>query len=79
VSRYVAGLPVTQSEPCPDIGPSIKIGGTFRQWGDVDCDGDVDVVDANKIQQYVDGGSPSQNSGCPAFGSSVTIDVVGSL
>lgn len=79
VLNYVAVLPVTQTEPCPDIGPAIKINGTLRKRGDVDCDGDVDSVDSLKIQQYVGGGNPSQNPGCPAFGSSVTIDVVGSL
>ncbi len=79
VLNYVAVLPVAQTEPCPDIGPVVKINGTLRKRGDVDCDGDVDAVDSLKIQQYVGGGNPSQNPGCPAFGSSVTIDVVGSL
>jgi subtilisin family serine protease len=79
VSSYGVGLPVAQTDPCPDIGPTIKVNGTLRKWGDVDCDGNVNLADAVKIQQYVDGGQPSQNPGCPAFGSSVTIDVVGSL
>ncbi len=36
--------------------------------GDVDCDGDVDPVDALKIQRYDAGLSVSQNNPCPNLG-----------
>jgi ubiquinone biosynthesis protein UbiJ len=46
--RHVAVLPVSQSEPCPDIGSEVA-----SIFGDVDCDDDVDAVDALKILRYV--------------------------
>jgi CSLREA domain-containing protein len=44
VLRYAAGLSITQSEPCLDIGE----GPLTSQWnqGDVDCSGGVNSVDA---------------------------------
>ncbi len=38
------------------------------QFGDVDCDGDVDGVDALKIQRQVAGLSVDQEPGCPVIG-----------
>jgi hypothetical protein len=46
-------LPVSQQEPCPDIGDTVSVDGTPRLWGDVDGDGEVNAVDALKILRYV--------------------------
>jgi hypothetical protein len=45
VLRHSASLPVTQSEPCPDLGEDM--GG--HPFGDVDCSNLVNAVDALKI------------------------------
>jgi Tol biopolymer transport system component len=61
--RHVAGLPVSQTEPCPDIGTNVA-----SVWGDVDCDGDVDSVDALKILRFVAALSVAQTEPCPDIG-----------
>jgi len=43
-------------------------------WGDVDCDGDVDAVDALKILRHVVRLAVSQEEPCPDIGSTVTVD-----
>ncbi len=73
VLRYVAGLPVLQTEPCPDIGSTVTVDGVPRRWGDVDGDGDVDAVDALKILRHVVGLPVSQEPGTPPIGSTVRV------
>jgi len=63
--RYVAGLSVSQTEPCPDIGSPVA-----PVFGDVDCNGSVDAVDSLKALRYVAGLSVSQTEPCPDLGSS---------
>ena len=65
ILRYVAGLSVSQTEPCPDIGSAVP-----SVFGDVDCNGSVDAVDALKALRYVAGLSVSQTEPCPDIGSS---------
>jgi len=43
-------------------------------WGDVDCDGDVDAVDALKVLRHVVRLAVSQEVPCPDIGSTVTVD-----
>jgi|GEM_PF-5346241 len=43
-------------------------------WGDVDCDGDVDAVDALKVLRHVVRLAVSQEEPCPDIGSTVTVD-----
>ncbi len=62
--RHVAVLPVSQSEPCPDIGTEVA-----SIFGDVDCDDDVDAVDALKILRSVAALPISQGLGCGPIGS----------
>jgi hypothetical protein len=65
VLRSVAGLSVSQVEPCPEIG----IGSESEPFfGDVDCDGDIDAVDALKILRHVAGLPVSQIEPCPPIG-----------
>jgi hypothetical protein len=43
-------------------------------WGDVNCDGDVEAVDALKILRHVVRLAVSQEEPCPDIGSTVTVD-----
>ncbi len=67
VLRHVAGLQVNQNPGCPQIGGALAAalaaaeGGLF---GDVDCDGAVNSVDALKILRYVASLPVSQPQGC---------------
>ena len=47
ILREVAGLSVTQNEPCDDIGTSTPM------QGDINCDGNITSVDALFILRYV--------------------------
>jgi hypothetical protein len=66
--RHVAGLPVAQNEPCPDIGGTQSSSAAGGVWGDVDCDGDVDAVDGLNILRYVAALPVTQNEPCPDIG-----------
>jgi hypothetical protein len=61
VLRHNAGLSVTQSEPCANIGSDIGP----RNQGDVDCSGTVNSVDALKILRSATGLTITQGPGCP--------------
>ena len=62
--RFALGMPVTQKEPCPDIGTSV-----IWAWGDVDCSGRVDSVDGVKMLRHVLFHEPVvQNEPCPDLG-----------
>lgn len=73
VLRYVVGLSVVQTEPCPDIGSTVTVDTAQFRWGDVDGDGDVDAVDALKILRHVVGLSVVQEPGTPPIGSRVRV------
>jgi hypothetical protein len=60
VLRHSAGLQVSQSEPCSDLGIMI-VGG---QQGDVNCDNAVNSVDALQILRTVAGLPPNIPQGC---------------
>jgi hypothetical protein len=64
--RHVAELPVSQDEPCPDIGDDVA-----SVWGDVDCSGEVTSVDALKVLRFVAELPVSQTEPppCPDIGS----------
>lgn len=66
--RFVAGLTVSQTEPCPDIGSELTI-----VFGDLDCGGDVDSVDSLKALLHIAGLSVSQTEPCPDIGDAVAI------
>lgn len=61
VLRHNAGLSVSQTEPCANIG--IDIGP--RNQGDVDCSGTVSSVDSLKILRAAASLSVSQTQPCP--------------
>jgi len=61
VLRHNAGLSVSQTEPCANIGTDIGP----RNQGDVDCDAVVNSVDSLKILRAATALPVSQNPGCP--------------
>ena len=66
ILRSNAGLAVSQSEPCPDIGVDTLPNGELQ--GDVDCGASVNAVDALKLLRFVAGLPVSQNASCPGIG-----------
>ncbi len=48
-------------------------GASQHQWGDADCDGDVDSVDALKILRYVAALPVAQTEPCPDIGTEVQV------
>jgi hypothetical protein len=66
VLRHNAGLPVTQSEPCPDIGLITLPNGEYQ--GDVNCSDNVSSVDALLLLRYAAALPVTQNEPCPNIG-----------
>jgi hypothetical protein len=67
VLRYAASLPVSQTEPCPDMGvETVPQSGGLQ--GDVDCSLAVNSVDALKLLRFAAGLSVSQTEPCPDIG-----------
>jgi hypothetical protein len=66
VSRQVAGLAYSQTEPCVNIGTGILTNG--KKQGDVDCSNAVNSIDALKVSRKVAGLSYSQTEPCPDIG-----------
>jgi hypothetical protein len=76
--RHVAELaPLPQNEPCPDVGASVGVqpaGFGQQLWGDVNCNGSIDVVDALALLRFVAALPPlPQTDPCPQLGSPVLI------
>jgi hypothetical protein len=65
VLRFNAGLSVSQTEPCVDIGSVLP---NSELQGDVDCGNTVNSVDALKLLRYGAGLSVAQNDPCPDVG-----------
>ena len=77
VGRYLeAHIEYTQTEPCFGLGETVDVspaGTTQRVFGDVDCDGDVDSVDALAILRKIVEFPVNQEAGCPEIGSEVLV------
>jgi hypothetical protein len=74
--QELADLPYTQTQPCFVLGSVVGIetaSGVQIAWGDVDCDGDFDAVDALAILRSVVGFVVSQQQPCPAIASPVIV------
>jgi hypothetical protein len=71
--RYVAGLSLTQREPCPRPGNGAKAGGLPVRWGDVNCDGNTGATDALALLRYVAQLPVNQTEPCFGIGELVAI------
>ena len=60
---FVAHLSVGQNEPCPDIGTEVA-----SVFGDADCSGNVNSVDALKILRFVAHLPVAQDEPCVDIG-----------
>ena len=70
--------PLSQNEPCPDIGQTVTVDGVERIWGDWDCKGDapdeVATRDSQALLRHVLDQNPlSQNEPCPDIGDLVQV------
>jgi len=61
--RHVAGLDVSQTEPCPDIGTA-----DGELFGDINCDGDVTAADALFVLRFVAALPVNLPQGCRPVG-----------
>lgn len=78
--RFIAGLSVQQEEPCLPIESThffLPAGYLLEgAWGDADCDGDVDAVDALSVLRYIASLDPFDLAlECPPVGGVVRIDI----
>jgi len=69
---YWPGL-AAAAAPAPSPTPSPTPPAGAAVWGDVDCDGAVNAVDALKLLRHVVGLPVSQTEPCPDIGSTVTL------
>jgi hypothetical protein len=63
LSRHVAGMPVAQTEPCPDVGT-----GDGDVFGDVNCDGNITAVDTLFVLRFVAALPANLPQGCRPVG-----------
>lgn len=74
--RHIAGMPALPAPSgCPQIGGALPasapngIPGGGLVWGDIDCSGEVDVVDALRILRHIAALPPLPvPPGCPLLG-----------
>jgi hypothetical protein len=75
--QFLAAIPFEQEDPCPMVGSEFDIvvlaGGEPAIWGDVNCDGAVNAVDALQDLRFLAGLPVTQEPGCPEIGSAVQI------
>ena len=74
--QHVAAIEFTQNDPCFPLGETIAVtpvGFGAIPWGDVDCDLDVDAVDALAILRSVAALPGSQQPNCLEIGSEVLV------
>jgi hypothetical protein len=55
-------------------GPVSVSHGTERVWGDVKCDGNVNLGDSIAVARTLVSLDPGQSAGCPAMGATVMVE-----
>jgi parallel beta-helix repeat protein len=76
VGKFVLqGTPLTQTEPCPDVGSTVTVDGVERTWGNWDCSADgIRSRDAQASGKFVLQGTPlTQTEPCPDVGAAVQV------
>lgn len=74
--QHLAAIPYTQTDPCWPLGEVVGVstaGSDNHPWGDVDCDGDVDSVDALQLLRSLAALPVVQDPPCPQVGQQVLI------
>lgn len=72
--RHDAGLGTNTGDECPSLGDMIQVavaGSVGRTWGDLDCSGAVDPIDALKLLRFDAGLSVALGPDCPPIGSDI--------
>ena len=64
--RFSASLPVSQTEPCPNIG--VEINANPEEMGDINCDGTENSIDALHILRHSASLAVNLAAGCRAIG-----------
>jgi hypothetical protein len=71
--RFDADLPADTGD-CPAMGEEVDVeGASAHPWGDIDCNGAVDAVDALKVLRYDAGLGVVPAEGCPTMGEEVQV------
>lgn len=71
----LSGTPLSQTEPCPDVGQTVTVDSEQRTWGNWDCSADgVRSRDGQATGKFVLSGTPlSQTEPCPDIGATVNV------
>jgi len=71
--RYDAGLSADTGD-CPDFGQVVDVeNASPHPCGDIDCSGAVNPIDSLKLLRHDAGLGVTQEAGCPAINSEVTV------
>lgn len=75
--QFVAAIPFQQEPQCPEFGAELSIAVPASHahivWGDVNCDGAVNAVDALQVLRHLAALGVTQAQGCPPIGGPVQI------
>ena len=66
-------ITLTNTGDCPEFGTELNVGGSTQRWGDVDCSGIIDVIDALKLLRFDAGLSVLKPEECPDIGDEVVV------
>ena len=66
--------PLSQNDPCPDIGQTVSVDGFDRIWGDLDCKDGVTTRDSQALlRKVLDQPALSQSQPCPQIDQMVNL------
>ncbi len=74
--HILSQAPLSQTEPCPDIGSVVEVSGfSPHTIGDNDCDGEISTRDNQALLRFVlDQAALSQTEPCPNIGQEISSD-----